>query len=149
MTISFDLDDTLIPGMKKFPTESRTLLQRLSGAEPLRLGTGALWRTLQSEGHRIVIYTTSLRSRRKIWWTFFTHGIILYRIINQKTHVRRLGKNSGLYSKYPPAFGIDVHIDDSEGVAREGLQHGFPVIVVSEQEKDWAGYIQKALQALR
>ncbi|WP_118973976.1 HAD family hydrolase [Taibaiella koreensis] len=148
MTISFDLDDTLIPGVKRFPTESRTLWRRLSRAEPLRRGTAVLWRALQEQGHHIVIYTTSLRSRRKIWWTFFVHGILLRQIINQKTHGRRLGKDSSLYSKYPPAFSIDVHIDDSEGVAMEGQRHGFAVIVIEEREKDWQGYILDALKAL-
>jgi len=146
MTISFDLDDTLIPGIKRFPTESRTLLRRLSGAEPLRQGTIALWKTLQREGYRIVIYTTSLRCRRKIWWTILVHGILLHTIINQKTHEHRLGQNSRLHSKYPPASGIDVHIDDSEGVAREGLRHGFRVIVLEEQQVGWQAYILQALQ---
>lgn len=41
-------------------------------------------------------------------------------------------------SKYPPAFGIDLLIDDSPGVEQEGRTHGFPVIIVSPDNPDWA-----------
>lgn len=39
MTISFDLDDTLIPGRKRFKTERQSLFQKLVGYEKIRLGT--------------------------------------------------------------------------------------------------------------
>jgi len=39
MTISFDLDDTLIPGMKRFPTESQRFWHRLVSREKLGAGT--------------------------------------------------------------------------------------------------------------
>ena len=41
-------------------------------------------------------------------------------------------------SKYPPAFGIDLLIDDSPGVEQEGRTHGFSVITVSPDNPDWA-----------
>jgi hypothetical protein len=39
MIISFDLDDTLIPGVKKFETEKRSIFQQLCGIEKIRTGT--------------------------------------------------------------------------------------------------------------
>jgi hypothetical protein len=40
-------------------------------------------------------------------------------------------------SKFPPAFGIDLHIDDSAGVAMEGADHRFPVLVIAPQDSGW------------
>ena len=49
-------------------------------------------------------------------------------------------------SKYPPAFGIDLHVDDSEGVAEEGKLHRFEVVVVSPYDEDWVARVLKAIQ---
>jgi hypothetical protein len=48
-------------------------------------------------------------------------------------------------SKYPPAFGIDLHVDDSEGVAEEGRRHRFAVVVVSPRDPDWAARVLAAV----
>ena len=48
-------------------------------------------------------------------------------------------------SKYPPAFGIDLHIDDSEGVLEEGREHGFRVVVVTPNDERWT---EKVLDAV-
>jgi hypothetical protein len=50
MTISFDLDDTLIPGVKTFPVEKQSWLQKMLGIEPVRAGTIELMKLLKSEG---------------------------------------------------------------------------------------------------
>jgi hypothetical protein len=34
-------------------------------------------------------------------------------------------------------FGIGLHIDDSEGVRREGEQYGFDVVVISREDLVW------------
>ena len=52
---------------------------------------------------------------------------------------------SRLPSKYPPAFGIDLHVDDSEGVRMEGDEHGFRVVVVRPDDENW---IQRVLDAV-
>lgn len=44
---------------------------------------------------------------------------------------------SCLPSKFPLAFGIDLHIDDSEGVRMEGEAHGFRVLVVRPDDERW------------
>lgn len=145
MIISFDLDDTLIPGVKKFETEKRSVFQKLSGIEKIRLGTIELMKSCKRQGHQIYIYTTSLRPTSKIWFTFFTYGIKLDKVINQKEHEATLNDQSSLYSKYPPAFNIDVHIDDSKGVEIEGNRFNFKTIIISEDNLTWTEDILKIL----
>ena len=137
MTISFDLDDTLIPGTKRFDTERQSLVHKILGLETLRIGTVELIRALQGKGHKIYIYTTSFRSPIKIWWTFFLYGIKLDRIINQEVHERTLREKARDYSKYPPIFNIDIHVDDSKGLEIEGNRHNFKTIIVTEADSAW------------
>jgi hypothetical protein len=146
MIISFDLDDTLIPGNKHFNTESQTFIQKIFGVEKLRAGTIQLIKSLQEQGHTIFIYTTSLRKIRKIRWTFLSYGIKLDKIINQTVHEKSVGQNSRICSKYPPAFGIDVHIDDSKGVELEGNHFSFKTIIITENDTCWTEFILKAIQ---
>jgi hypothetical protein len=145
MTISFDLDDTLIPGTKRFETEKQTVVHRLLGLEPLRLGTIELFKELRSKGHRIYIYTTSFRSNAKIRLTFYCYGIPVDTVINQQRHDRKLRENKTRTSKFPPAFNIDVHVDDSPGLRIEGERFNFRTIVVDEHDKNWAQTILKNL----
>jgi hypothetical protein len=49
-------------------------------------------------------------------------------------------------SKYPPAFGIDLLIDDLEGVRCEGDRFGFRVLCVAPDDELWA---EKVLAAIR
>jgi hypothetical protein len=48
-------------------------------------------------------------------------------------------------SKYPPAFGFDVHVDDSRGVGIEGERHGFKTIIVAVDDKNWDNSILKEI----
>ncbi|MFB9862238.1 HAD family hydrolase [Rufibacter immobilis] len=137
MTISFDLDDTLISGTKRFPTQQQNLFQRVLGIEKIRQGTVPLMKRLKAEGHQVFIYTTSFHSASYIRWMFLTYGIWLDGIINQRRHDRTLAAEANNFSKYPPAFGIDLHVDDSKGVEMEGQRFGFLTLVVSEEEKQW------------
>lgn len=141
MIISFDLDDTLIPGAQKFDIEKRTLLQVISGVEPLRLGTTGLMKTLQRRGHKVYIYTSSLRPIHRIRWAFLTYGIRPDKIINLKIHNRALQKMNRHCSKYPPAFSIDIHIDDAPGVAIEGKRYGFQTIILTGDMPGWTDHI--------
>ena len=145
MTISFDLDDTLIPSSKIFNTERQNLLQRICGIEKIRTGTIELIKDLQKQGHKVFVYTTSFRSTSKIWWTFFSYGVRVDKIINQQVHNRTLREKSKNYSKYPPAFNIDFHIDDSAGIKIEGDRYNFKTIIVTDNELAWTDYIQQAL----
>ena len=145
MVISFDLDDTIIPGTKRFETEKQTLIQRIWGIEKMRKGTTALMRSLQRKGHRVFVYTTSHRSPRKIWWMFYLHGIKLGGVVNQSRHERTLKDTYKNYSKYPPAFDIDIHIDDSPGVGMEGERFNFSTIIVAEDNQDWVAFISDGI----
>jgi hypothetical protein len=69
MIISFDLDDTLIPGTKRFATEKRSFFQRLPGIEEIRIGTIELMKAFQLNGHKVYVYTTSLRSESYLFET--------------------------------------------------------------------------------
>jgi len=145
MTISFDLDDTLIPGTKVFETEGQNLLQRITGTERIRKGTVELFKELRKRRHRIYIYTTSFRPAVKAKWTFLTYGIPVDRVINQQCHDKELREKKTQCSKYPPAFGIDVHVDDSPGLAVEGERFNFKTIIVKETDQRWTERILTVL----
>ena len=101
---------------------------------------------LLAGGHQLWIYTTSDRPQRYLRRWFASFGIPIWGVVNQPRHVRVVGRQGP--SKYPPAFGIDLHIDDSEGVAMEGKQHRFRVIVVSPNDPDWAARVLEGVQAI-
>jgi hypothetical protein len=145
MIISFDLDDTLIPGTKKFETEKRTIIQRIFGIEKIRLGTIELFKELRNKGHRIYIYTTSFRSAAKIKLTFYSYGVPVDIVINQQRHDRQLKEDKTRTSKFPPAFNIDVHVDDSPGLRIEGERYNFKTIIVDEYDKNWGLTILKSI----
>lgn len=65
--------------------------------------------------------------------------------INQQRHDSQLRENKIRASKFPPAFDIDVHIDDSPGVRIEGERFNFKTIIVDEHDKDWGQTILKSL----
>jgi hypothetical protein len=140
MKISFDLDDTVVANTQ-FDLERRTLLQRVFGVEQIRLGTIALFKELRSRGHSICVYTTSYRSVGKIRFMFRTYGIPIDEVINQHVHNNKVKNERMTMSKYPPAFGIDLHVDDSRGVGMEGERYGFNTIIVSVSDKDWVNTV--------
>jgi hypothetical protein len=149
MRVSFDVDDTLVLHGRSVPREKGRfpdfIHQRV--CEPLRLGTAALMRELQHRGCSIWIYTTSARTPFEIRLWLLLHGIQIDGIVNDKRHRKKVNghKFSRQPSKYPPAFGIDLHVDDSEGVMMEGREHGFRVVVVQPDDRDWT---QKVLAAV-
>jgi hypothetical protein len=69
----------------------------------------------------------------KSWFASF--GIPLEGVVNLDRHERTVGLRGP--SKFPPAFGIDLHVDDSSGVAMEGADHRFAVLVVSPEDSGW------------
>ena len=137
MKISFDLDDLLIPGIKRFDVEKRGLLQNIFGTEKLRLGTVHLFKDLKAQGHEICVYTTSLRSPFKIWLTFILYQVTLDGIFNKTIHDKKIKEFGLSCSKYPPMFNIDIHIDDSDGVKIEAQRHDFKVVIINDQDKNW------------
>jgi hypothetical protein len=149
MRIAFDLDNTLIPQGESFAVEtSSPWLLRPWFRESLRVGTRDLLRRLHRDGHELWIYTSSGRPAHSLWCWFLVLGIPLKGVINCWTHERLLRSRSiPNCSKYPPAFGIELLIDDSDGVAQEGREHGFPVLLVDPADSDWTECIYQGIQA--
>ncbi len=149
MRIAFDLDDTLIPaGRETFPTEDPpSWLGRRLAPERLRAGSAALLRGLAQRGCDLWIYTTSLRSPFHIRLLFLSYGIWIQGVVNEERHRRWLQSQGGRFacSKYPPAFGIEILIDDSEGVREEGQHYHFRVIRVAPEDINWT---QKILEVV-
>ena len=116
-------------------------------AEPLRHGSCLLFRQLKRSGHSIWIYTSSGRTPFQIRFWLFLHGIHVDGVVNETRHKRALAERrfSRTPSKYPPAFGIDLHVDNSAGVREEGDQHGFRVLVVDPLDHQWT---QRVLEAV-
>ena len=134
----------LIPYGTEFPVETSVpfRLLKVHYKESLRQGTVKLLRELSKRGCEIWVYTTSARDAPYLLTWFRLLGIRLGGVVNCHRHEKEV-RAAGYppCSKYPPAFGIDLLIDNSEGVAMEGKRYGFDVVCVSPAREDWAEYI--------
>ena len=139
MRIAFDLDGTLIECGYAFPTEKTYALMKACGMEKLRKGTIELMRYFQQQGEEIWVYTTSYRNTFYIRLLFGVHGIVVRGVVNQAVHNQKVKNRTDWprCSKYPPAFGIDLLIDDQEGVKIEAERHGFRMILIKPDQQDW------------
>ena len=146
MRVSFDIDGLLICASGVKSENPRRGWMRWRGVEPLRDGAVRLMKSLQERQCEIWIYTTSHRSAGYIRRWLRTYGIRIDGVINGPLHERALN-GTGL-SKYPPAFGIDIHIDDSDGVADEGAAYGFPVVVIRPDTAGWDSVVIAAIDEL-
>ena len=145
MKISFYIDDTLIAYGDGFATEEQSWYAKILGVEKLRLGTINLFEELRSRNHSIWLYTTSHRSKWKLWTNFRLHGFQIDGVINQCLNQKVLTAANCTASKNPKLFAIDIHVDDSRGVEIEGQRFGFNTIIVRREDKDWA---EKVLNAI-
>ncbi|TWV99202.1 hypothetical protein [Chitinophaga pinensis] len=100
---------------------------------------------MKKEGCKVYVYTTSLRSPMYIRCLFLSYGIWLDKVINKTVHDRILGKQGQQVSKLPVAFSIDLHVDDSAGVALEGQQYNFATVIVGGEDS-WA---EKVMETIR
>jgi hypothetical protein len=147
MRIAFDLDGTLIPAPgSAMRTEPLGLFARLISSEQLREHTPALLKGLRQQGHEIWLYTTSLRGPNHLRLWFASVGIRLDGIVNQARHAGMMNGKAVACSKYPPAFGIDLLVDDAEGVRLEGERHGFSVLHIHEEDASWCSRIKEGLR---
>lgn len=146
MIISFDIDNTLIPYSNEFEVEQISLLEKLIGAEPLRKGTRDLFKNLEEKGHEVWIYTTSYRSIFNLRKTFQSYGLKPSKYINETINRKFLNAKNCSASKNPKLFGIDLHIDDSQGVAKEAEQYGFNTIIVDPQDGNWAKKVMMEIE---
>ena len=139
MRIAFDIDDTLVlphgHGSEPAPWPWRLVYR-----ERLRQGAKELLRELSEQGHEVWIYTTSLRNPRYIKGWLKRFGVRIADVVNQTRHERTLRDREPAVrsvSKYPPAFGIDVLVDDEPGVEQEGRALGFTVVQVKPDDANW------------
>jgi hypothetical protein len=151
--VAFDLDDTLIPCRYSFPVERpRRFLARLLADEHLREGSYRLLKALRRMGCELAVYTTSLRSPLYIKSLFFLYGFNVRGVINQETHMKWVERQYQRFrscSKYPPAFGIDLLVDDSEGVQLEARQYNYNMVLVRPDDHAWADAVLSAVDRLR
>jgi hypothetical protein len=145
MRVSFDIDDTLVCHTALATEQHVPRWRRLWYSERLRSGTKALMGELVRRRCQLWVYTTSYRSPRYLRGWFRCLGVRLAGVVNQAEHDRVVGRHGP--SKYPPAFGIDLHVDDSEGVGLEGQRYGFAVVVVSPEDPDWTARVLEAVDA--
>lgn len=148
--ISFDIDDTLACQLEHSAVEHSRLpafVHRWLG-EPLRSGTRSLIRDLRRQGCSIWIYTSSGRTPSYIRRWLLLYGIRVDGVVNSDRHYQAVAAQGlcNAPSKYPLAFDIDLHVDDSEGVRIEGVEHGFRVVVVDPQDEGWARKVLAAAE---
>ena len=70
-----------------------------------------------------VLDKTALGQLWDVHLQFLAYGVRLGGVVNQDRHVRTLRDSrprANECSKYPPAFGIDLLVDNSQGVKEEG-----------------------------
>ena len=145
MRIAFDLDNLLIPYNGEFPVKNQNLLELIFRTERIRKGAINLIKELQAQDHDIWVYTTSLRKKSRIYWQFRLNRINLGGVVNHQRHCKELGNKSKDVSKYPPAFNIDLLIDDSKGVFLEGEKYGFKVLLIKPEDLNWVNNIKTAV----
>jgi hypothetical protein len=148
MRIAFDLDNTLIRDQYPFPLEpeSQRWLLRLFGFEPLRKNTIQLMKSLQQSGDEIWIYTSSKRDVFYLRLLFRAQGIFLGGIVNLIIHQEKVRIRS---SKYPPAFGINLLIDDSYGVQIEARKYHFNMLRVVPWDEEWHLKVMEKIEELK
>lgn len=151
MRIAFDLDDTLIPGRIPFAVEPlpRGWWRRRLCIEPLRLGTVALFNELWDRKHEVWIYTTSFRSPRSVRRMFRGYGTRVARVINGDVHrhrISQLGERYKTCTKYPPAFQIQLLVDDCEGMQIESRRFGFEMLRIMPEDADWVHVVRNRLR---
>jgi len=143
MRISFDIDDTIIFYDKDKRARCR---DRLFCGERLRDGTVALFRELQKT-HELWLYTSSLRPPWKLRLQFLLKGIRIEHVVNHEEHLELLSslqlKSSP--TKLPNKYGIDLHVDDSAGVAEEGRRYGFRVLCIDPHDEHWTEKVKESL----
>ena len=154
MRIAFDLDQTLIPWDREFPVEPPAPLPVLAPffREQLRQGTVGLLRQLRAQGCDVWIYTTSGRTSSYLRLWFLLWGIRIGGVINCHRHeseARVFPYRFPDCSKYPPAFNIDLLVDDSISVVEEGRRFGFAVLHVDPADPEWTDRVLEAVQRLR
>lgn len=106
---------------------------------PLRQGATRLFAELRARSCEVWIYTTSFREPRSISRWLWAYDCGVDGVVNQQRHdhEHRNHPKGSVPTKNPATFGIQLHVDDSDGVLVEGTKHGFSVVVVSQDDTGW------------
>ena len=149
MRISFDVDDTLIVHTTDSPLEPERAPRylRRSYPERLRLGACELFRRLQLEGWEVCVYTTSDRGQTYLRRLLRFYGARVDLVVNADRHRREVVPRfvgQVAPSKHPGLYGIDLHIDDSQGVGIEGDANHFRTLIVDPHDLEWTDKILSA-----
>ncbi len=141
MRISFDLDGTLFVSNQKDAGPAMFNFVQRGKVAMLRKDARLLMAALKERGWEICIYTNSLRSRQSLIVWAGRLGISLQDVINQQIHENKCNDLGVLPAqvplKMPTWFQIDLHVDDSEIIAREGRENGFEVPLIKEDDPEW------------
>lgn len=154
LVISFDLDGTLLcGGLPSLEDPDAPPLVSPSGVreDRLRLGARSLLRGLIDKGCRVWIYTESMRGRTPMQEWFATLDITVDGIVNKSIHESAWAEQGfpvRCPRKYPPWFGIDVHVDNDPEVASECAEHGCPIILIDSTEIDFEGAVRGELRRM-
>jgi hypothetical protein len=142
--------DPLIGYRDDVPAAPAGVLAPLRRARAASPGHTELAGDLRWRGRAVWVYTTSHRRPGAVRRWLRAHGARTRGVINQDAHARKLRHlpPSARPSKHPGAFGIDLHVDDSEGVRMEGARHGFRVVVVAPHDRGWADKVLRAVEAM-
>ena len=154
LVISFDLDGTLLCA-ENVELADQGLLSLMGPfdcrEDRLRLGALPLLKGLSDEGHRIWIYTQSLRGRGEVTGWFSDMGVVLSGYVNLPLHeiaCEQHGVVGRRPRKCPHWFDIDVHVDDDEEVANECRNAGCRVILINPKEVDFEDSVRLGLASL-
>jgi hypothetical protein len=146
MKVAFDLDGTLIPTPGfAMPVERLGFLARAVSDETIRAGAPQLLKELHRRGHDVWLYTTSMRNPARLWLWFASFGVRLGGVVNHARHSATLAHSGIACSKYPPAFGIDLLVDNEEGTIIEGKRFGFAVLHIAEGDDAWCSRVRAAV----
>ena len=150
--ITFDIDDTIrLHGDPGPAAARRGWMARWIYREPLRAGFPELCISLRELGCQVGIYTTSDRSAASIRRWLRCYGIQTDLIVNAREHrsvVEASFPNQRAPSKHPGRFGVDLHIDDSPGVAVEGQRFGFRTLIIDPGDREWCQMILAEVSAM-
>ena len=83
---------------------------------------------------------------RAVRWSFAVRGVRITRVINGAEHARCFPDMA--VTKRPDVFGIDLHVDDSDGVAIEGDRLGFWVLRIKIDDSSWTEKVLEAVEKL-
>lgn len=153
MLVTFDIDDTirLHGSSQSSELPAVTWAARLLYREPIRVGFTQVCKDLMNQGCRVGIYTTSSRTipyiRRWMRCYAFEPDMIVNAAIHEAAVSGRFGRGR-TPSKHPGLFGIDLHIDDSEGVALEAERFGFRALIIDPESAEWCHTILESVRAL-